>query len=189
MQRPTSFSATKHAFWTRLPTTLLIYWFLCFLFFRIVGAYDFTHFWPHYFSAKNGSSFFSITGLTTLIAFLLFGIATVVASMQMLDKDENDFRKQSKRLAILMVITAAILPLLGQIMVKANKAKEIEGILQLASELEVKTPELTRLRIHYYTDFSGKSGEQAEKIIEAARAVLVKKIKEHEIDGQFKDVQ
>ena len=177
MKQQMSYSAIKNTFWYRLPTGLLIYWLVCLLVFRIAGAFDFSHFWPHYYSAKNGSSFFSIAGLTTLIAFMLFGIATIVASMQMLaEKDENAFRKLSKWLRILMILTAVILPMLGQAMVKADKAKDIEALLQLANSLKIESPEIRLLIINYYTDFKGKTGDQAEIIIKDAKKALNNKI-------------
>ena len=178
MRRSLSFEADKRDFWMRLPSGSLLYWGVCFLFFKIAGAFDFTRFWPHYYSAKNGTGWFSITGLSTVIAFMLFAIATNVASLQMLDKNENDFRKQRKLLSALIVITAAILPILGQVMIKAEKAKEIDAILQLAADLGEKPSAITHLRIQYYSDFPGKNGAQAEAIIQNARDALKEKIKE-----------
>lgn len=183
MHRPVSFDFSKRSYWLRLPSGTLIYWASCLGLFKIMGAWDFTKFWPHYYSAKNGTSLFSVIGLTTVIAFLLFAMATNVASLQMLERDENDFRRQSKRLTILMAVVALTLAPLGQVMVKANKAKEIEAILQLANDLGAKSPAITRLRVQYYSDFTGQNGTQAEATIDDARVELGRKIDEVKSHG------
>ncbi|WLT33355.1 hypothetical protein [Geothrix sp. PMB-07] len=184
MTQQLSFHARRRAFWMRFPLGMLIYWLFCYLAFKLIGAYSYRGFSPNYYTTKNGSSFFTITGLSILLAFLLFSMAAVVASIQVIDKDENDFRKLSRYLASLMVLTAVVLPILGQSMVKASKAKEIEGIFLLADELKLSSPELMRLKIQYFTDFRGMNGVEAERIINDAKIILDKKLAESSLDGR-----
>lgn len=179
-----SFHARRRAFWMRFPLGMLVYWLCCYFAFQFMGAYNYRGFSPNYYTAKNGSSFFTITGLSVLLAFLLFSMAALIASIQVVDKDENDFRKLNRYLTVLMVLTAVALPILGQSMVKANRAKEIERIILLADELKLSTPETTILKIKYLTDFHGMNGSQAEVIINQAEAIVEKRLAESSSNGR-----
>lgn len=183
MAQQMSFHARRRAFWMKFPVGMLVYWLFCYLGFKLIGAYNYRGFLPNYYTIKNGSSFFTVTGLSIVLTFLVFSMAAVVASMQVLDKDENDFRKLSRYLGVLMVLTAVVLPILGQSMVKASKAKEIEGIFLLAEGLKISSPEVTRLRIQYFTDFRGMNGIEAEKVINDAKAIVDAKLSEPSLNG------
>jgi hypothetical protein len=100
---------------------------------------------------------------------MLFAIATNITSMQMLERDENDFKHQEKRLFLYLAITAFILAILGQSMAKANRGAEVERLIQLGESVNSNSDEFKQLRIGYYKDFKGKSGKEVESLIDKVK--------------------